>query len=375
MENTDKGARQNEQIEKQNAAGHINKLDKQFEALRHLVLTGVELNMRRDGKLGRGEFGTLFRAEYNGTPCAAKEVDSIRLRRYLGKQYFIQECLLHSRLNHKNIVKMLGVYTYDESAWPVLVMELMEYPLAKLTLNDEELFIPMYVKLSILQDISAGLCYLHTMNPPILHCDLSPYNILLTSDLVAKLADFGEAAKVAKGHLRSHGWTTRRSRYYDIRGDTAWPWELDHESDSEDDSEDRYYTPSSEVFSFGETEWSWKLAIDHEREDDYYTPSSEVFSFGLIACHVITQKWLSSNVTKFSKKSIVQEHIISPSRALATFRKYSHHISEGPIKLLIKSCFIHDQKKHPPITMVYESVTDIVTSKCLANINSMHAYI
>ena len=99
-------------MEKQNA-GHINKLDKQFEALMHLLLTGVELN-KRVGELGRGEFGTVYRAKFNGTPCAAKEIDPIRLRRYLGKQYFIQECLLHSRLNHKNIVKMLGVYTHDD---------------------------------------------------------------------------------------------------------------------------------------------------------------------------------------------------------------------------------------------------------------------
>ena len=74
----------------------------------------------RDGQLGRGEFGTVYRAEYNGTLCAAKEVDPIRLQKYLIKQYFIEECLLHSQLNHKNIVKMLGVFTYDESVWPVL---------------------------------------------------------------------------------------------------------------------------------------------------------------------------------------------------------------------------------------------------------------
>ena len=131
--------------------------------MRHLTLTGVKLNTRDGVPLGQGAFGTVYKAHYNGAPCAAKRVDPIKLRKYLGKQYFIQECLLHSRLKHKNIVKMLGVYMNDESEWPVLVMELMEYgTLAQLSLNDEELFIPMYVKLSILQDVSEGLGYLHT---------------------------------------------------------------------------------------------------------------------------------------------------------------------------------------------------------------------
>ena len=320
MENTYERTSQNEETEKKND-GHTNKPDtEQFEALRHLSLTGVELN-KHDGKLGRGEFGTVYRAMYNGTPHAAKEFDPFMLREYLGKQYIIEECLLHSRLNHNNIVKMLGVYTppdASESTWPVLVMELMEYPLAKLTMNDEELFIPMYVKLSILQDISAGLCYLHTMNPPILHCDLSPYNILLTADLVAKLANFGEAAKVAKGHLRLNAWRLHGwwSRYDGFHCDVEWPEKLYFKS----------------------------------QEDDYYTLSTEVFSFGCIACHVITQKWHT-----------VRSTLIGPP---STYKEYIHEISEGPIKQLIVSCVMDKQKKRPPITVVRESITDIVTSKC-----------
>ena len=141
MANTE-GARK-AQIEEQTDSHHsrLNEFEDigQFAALKHLTLTGVLKLNTRDGILcGQGAFGMVYKAEYNGTLCAAKQVDPIKLRKYLGKQYFIQECLLHSRLKHTNIVKMLGVYTYDEFKWPVLVMELMEYgTLAQLTLNDE----------------------------------------------------------------------------------------------------------------------------------------------------------------------------------------------------------------------------------------------
>ena len=281
----------------------------------------------------QGAFGMVYKAEYNGTPCAAKQVDPIKLRKYLGKQYFIQECLLHSRLKHKNIVKMLGVYMYDESEWPVLVMELMEYgTLAQLTLNDEELFIPMYVKLSILRDVSEGLGYLHTMNPPILHCDLTPYNILLTADLIAKLADFGEAAKVEKGHLRSYGWNL-----------IGW----------------------SGHCKFGDGDDSrWQL--DYESGDDYgsqYTPSSEVFSFGCIVCHIITQKWGRINSRQLEPDVvIVPEGFQSP---LHRCQNYVYEISEGPVKQLIASCLEYNQNRRPSITMVYKAITDIVTSNIL----------
>ena len=53
--------------------------------------------------------------------------------------------------------------------------------------------IPMYVKLSMLLDVSRGLWYLHTHHPPIVHRDLSPNNVLLTSQFVAKISDLGVA--------------------------------------------------------------------------------------------------------------------------------------------------------------------------------------
>ena len=49
------------------------------------------------------------------------------------------------------------------------------------------------MKLFILQDIARALVYLHSREPPILHRDLSANNVLLTSNMKAKLADLGVA--------------------------------------------------------------------------------------------------------------------------------------------------------------------------------------
>ena len=101
------------------------------------------------------------------------------------------------------------------------------------------MFIPMYVKLSILQDVSAGLEYLHTRNPPLAHGGLVPENILLSADLVAKIGDFGDSK-------------------------VTTPWSTPHS-----------LWPHISLFSH--------LYIDSE-------PSADVQMFGHLAYHVITQK-------------------------------------------------------------------------------------
>eukprot|EP00731_Ephydatia_muelleri_P005138 Em0002g1314a len=56
-----------------------------------------------------------------------------------------------------------------------------------------EAFPNIAIKLSVLRDVSAGLLYLHSFNPPIIHGDLTMTNILLTPDWRAKIADFGNS--------------------------------------------------------------------------------------------------------------------------------------------------------------------------------------
>ena len=52
--------------------------------------------------------------------------------------------------------------------------------------------IPNHIKNSILLDVSLGLLYLHKQTPPIVHCDLTASNILLTSSLKAKVSYNGD---------------------------------------------------------------------------------------------------------------------------------------------------------------------------------------
>ena len=86
------------------------------------------------------------------------------------------------------MVQVLGVYNPGgQSLLPVLVMEQMQESLTSVV--EKYPNIPMYLKLSMLLDVSRRLWYLHGHRPPIVHRDLSPNNVLLTSQFHSKQVD------------------------------------------------------------------------------------------------------------------------------------------------------------------------------------------
>ena len=91
------------------------------------------------------------------------------------------------------IIMSLGVYypATDQYQLPIMVMEKMQHSLRGLVEKYDN--IPLNVKLSILYGVCLGLRYLHSRNPPIVHRDLTPNNILLSSYLEAKITDLGVA--------------------------------------------------------------------------------------------------------------------------------------------------------------------------------------
>ena len=198
------------------------------DRLQDLYLTGV----RRNGNdIGVGAYGKVFEVECFGTVYAAKEIHSILVQGVRREEFeatkkaFLAECIRSGSLSHPNVVHFLGVYNPGgQSLLPVLVMERMQESLTSVV--EKYPNIPMYVKLSILLDVSRGLWYLHGHHPPIVHRDLSPNNVLLTSQFVAKISDLG-VAKVIQADSKKTDSCSRNSGLYATRGFTrdprVWP--------------------------------------------------------------------------------------------------------------------------------------------------------
>ena len=173
-------------------------------SIRHLRLNGVQFNEKTF--LGEGAFGVVYRAVYGGVSCAIKQQDFDHDSNYVTVytiKDFQQECLLHGKLHHPNIVKMYGVcYHGDRPDQPMKVMEFVDGGTLSSLLSNHHT-IPIYVKLSILQDVSRGLHYLHTHNPPIIHFNITPSIVMLTSTLTAKIASFTYAQEVIGSYLQN----------------------------------------------------------------------------------------------------------------------------------------------------------------------------
>ena len=132
-----------------------------------------------------------------GLSCAGKKLHNIffeetsTVEKALILQRFKDECRILSQLHHPCIVQYLGVHYATGSTVPILVMEYLHMTLAECidrygSLSDE-------IAYPILHDVALGLCYLHGQKPPIVHRDLSANNVLLTTDMRAKISDLGVA--------------------------------------------------------------------------------------------------------------------------------------------------------------------------------------
>ena len=165
---------------------------KLLETVKFSIIESLDITTH---EIGRGSYGTVFDAEYNGKPCVAKEMHP-----YLGQvpnkhgplDVCIKEINTLSTLKHPSIVQFLGVYFKGKSEVPILVMEKMWKGLVIL-LEERPNQLPLLVKTHILYDVACGLQYLHGQKKPVVHRDLSANNILVTENLKAKIADLGQA--------------------------------------------------------------------------------------------------------------------------------------------------------------------------------------
>ncbi|KAF8082449.1 hypothetical protein N665_0825s0011 [Sinapis alba] len=144
-----------------------------------------------ENKLGQGGFGTVYKGKLlNGKEIAAKRL----ARGSEGGIEFKNEVSLLTRLQHKNLVKILGFC--NEGDEEILVYEFVPNSSLDRFIFDEEKrqFLTWEVRFKIIKGIARGLVYLHEDSQlKIIHRDLKPSNILLDAEMIPKVADFGTA--------------------------------------------------------------------------------------------------------------------------------------------------------------------------------------
>lgn len=166
---------------------------------------------------------------------------------------FVQVCKQIVGIDHPNIVKVFGTSMLSNNILPMLVMELMDNNLHQYLETEHNVL--LVLKQSILEDVGKGLLFLHTQSPdPIIHRDLTAFNVLLTSSLVARVADVGNSsfADLAMKHAGVVEYPPKVKVYM--------PPELEMQDEGKRSS------PSLDVFSFGHLVLFTAIQVKRGRE-------------------------------------------------------------------------------------------------------------
>ncbi|KAL5579103.1 hypothetical protein UlMin_011545 [Ulmus minor] len=149
-------------------------------------------NFSEENKLGQGGFGAVYKGRLsNGEDIAVKRLSKGSGQ---GDIEFKNEVLIVAKLQHRNLVRLLGFCLEGDE-------RLLVYEFVQNASLDHFIFDPIKrtnldwdMRYKIIGGIGRGLLYLHEDSRlRIIHRDLKASNILLDENMTAKIADFGMA--------------------------------------------------------------------------------------------------------------------------------------------------------------------------------------
>ncbi|XP_061983796.1 cysteine-rich receptor-like protein kinase 25 [Populus nigra] len=191
-------------------------------------------NFSESNLLGKGGFGPVYKGKLSdGKEVAVKRLSACSEQ---GTDEFTNEVMLIMKLQHKNLVKLLGLCVDGDEK--LLVYEFMPNRSLDVFLFDkkERARLNWRTRIGIVHGIAKGTLYLHEdSRHRIIHRDLKASNVLLDKDMNPKISDFGMARMFAGSEGEAN--TTRIVGTY---GYMAPEYAMEG-----------LYSTKSDVFSFG----------------------------------------------------------------------------------------------------------------------------
>ncbi|CAJ2674006.1 unnamed protein product [Trifolium pratense] len=157
--------------------------------------------------IGVGGQGSVYKAELStGQVIAVKKLHLLHNGELSNIKAFASEIQTLTEIRHRNIVKLYGYCSHPLHSF--LVYEFLEKGSVDKILKDDELATAFdwNMRVNAIKDVANALCYMHhDCSPPIVHRDISSKNVVLDSEYVAHVSDFGTAKFL---NPESSNWTS-----------------------------------------------------------------------------------------------------------------------------------------------------------------------
>jgi len=191
-------------------------------------------NLVLQEKLGEGNFGAVYKAEWKGTIVAAK-----KLLDKAGLDEFMKETEVLSKLIHPHIVQFFGIYTDRENFQYMITEFLTLGDLLHYIRNKEDLEVSVLVDMA--RQAAEGMAYL--AEKKIVHRDLALRNLLIRDSnqkVIVKVSDFGLSRFIKEG-----------SEYYKTSSESKLPVKWT----APEGLQFAKFTNKSDVWSYGICVW------------------------------------------------------------------------------------------------------------------------
>lgn len=162
-------------------------------------LMGKEIGgLRFEERIAAGGLGEVYRAfdRATGSEVAVKRLLHEALMEPERRARFRREARAAASLRHPNVVTVHSIVEWEEEI--LIVMELVEGRNLRQILSERRLAIGEVLDYAI--QVSDGLGKAHELG--IIHRDVKPENVMVTSDGTVKLVDFGIAKLIAPENIK-----------------------------------------------------------------------------------------------------------------------------------------------------------------------------
>lgn len=181
-------------------------------------------------RIGTGRYGSVYKRSLvinNATTIVAVKVFDLQQSGSL--RSFMSECEALRKVRHRNLVSVITCcsgYDSNQNNFKAIVLEYMTNGSLDKWIHPDQggqsidpVGLTLMQRLNIAIDTCDAMDYLHnSCQPPIVHCDLKPSNILLNEDFGALVGDFGIAKILRDSTGDPSNMNSRSSTGTGIRG-------------------------------------------------------------------------------------------------------------------------------------------------------------